>query len=383
MPTTNYLEELLTPGFSGPYISIYLPTHRQHPDNKQDPIFFRNLLKEVEASLSAGVSADQAAKLLEPLQKLSADTDFWNHTPDGIAVFSAEGYFRVIPLQRPTPSLAVVSDSFHVKPLLRINQSADRFQVLCISRQNVRLLEGNRDHLDEVPLHPDVPVSLEDVIGDDLPEPVNRIRSVPGTGAGVSAELRHGHGAKEDVIDQQTERFFRELDRQLIRRHSTPSGLPLILAGLPENQSLFRSVSQNNQLIEAGIPGNPDSMAADELRVQAWKVMEPVYLARLAGFVDQFHAARNVHKASADLSDIAAAAVAGRVKVLLVEAERQVPGRMDLETGAIERLESGAVGSDDLLDDVAEKVLRTGGEVIMVPSERMPVDGGLAAIYRY
>ena len=320
---------------------------------------------------------------MEPLFKLGADTDFWNHTPDGVAVFAADGYFRVITLHRPTPPVAVVADSFHVKPLLRISQSADRYHVLCISRQNVRLLEGNRDHLEEIALHSDVPRSVEDVIGDDLPEPVNRIRSVPGTGAGVSAELRHGHGAKEDVVDQQTERFFRDLDRELMRRHTGPSGLPLILAGLPENQALFRSVSQNNLLIEAGIAGNPDAIAPDELRVQAWKAMEPVYLKRLAGFVDQFHAARNVDRASADLSDVAAAAVAGRVKVLLVEAERQVLGRMDTETGAIELQDDAATPSDDLLDDVAEKVLRTGGEVIMVPVERMPVDSGLAAIYRY
>lgn len=383
MPTIDYLEELLSPRIAGPYISIYQPTHRQHPDNRQDPILFKNQLRQVEESLSERLPVDQINALMEPLKKLSEDTEFWNHTPDGIAVFSAADYFRVVTLQRPTPTVAVVAESFHVKPLLRILQSADRFQVLCINRQSVRLLEGNRDELDEIDLHAEVPRTPEDVIGDDLPEPVNRVRTVPGTGAGASTELRHGHGARDDVLDQQTERFFRAVDRELMRRHTTSSGLPLILAGLPENQSLFRSLSQNNQLIEHGIEGNPDAMTLDELRIQAWKQMEPVYLERLAGFVDQFHAARNVQRASADLSDVAAAAVEGRVNVLLVEAERQIPGRMDAETGAIDLQDSATRGADDLLDDVAEKVLRTGGEVIMVPAERMPVDSGLAAIYRF
>jgi len=38
---------------------------------------------------------------------------------------------------------------------------------------------------------------------------------------------------------------------------------------------------------------------------------------------------------------------------------------------------------DDVLDDLAELVLQSGGEVIIVPAERMPVDTGVAAIYRY
>ncbi len=31
-----------------PCLSLYQPTHRTHPDKQQDPIRFRNLLKELE-----------------------------------------------------------------------------------------------------------------------------------------------------------------------------------------------------------------------------------------------------------------------------------------------------------------------------------------------
>jgi hypothetical protein len=36
-----------------------------------------------------------------------------------------------------------------------------------------------------------------------------------------------------------------------------------------------------------------------------------------------------------------------------------------------------------LLDDLSAVVLQNGGEVIIVPAERMPTDTGLAAIYRF
>jgi len=38
---------------------------------------------------------------------------------------------------------------------------------------------------------------------------------------------------------------------------------------------------------------------------------------------------------------------------------------------------------DDLLDDVAELVLQKGGQVMVIPAEKMPTDTGLAATYRF
>ena len=35
-----------------------------------------------------------------------------------------------------------------------------------------------------------------------------------------------------------------------------------------------------------------------------------------------------------------------------------------------------------MLDDLGERVLRSGGEVVIVPADRMPTRSGLAATYR-
>ena len=378
------LNELLDLKDAGPYISLYQPTHRQHPDNKQDPILFRNLVKQIEESLSATHSKGDVATALAPFNKLAADMDFWNHTADGIAVFGAADFFGVMHIHRPTTELAVIADSFHIKPLLRLIQSADRFQILSINRQTARLFEGNRDGLDEIALADEVPATAADVIGDEVPEPVSRVRStgnVSGTADGGG--MRYSHGSKKEIIDQQTERFFRAVDRAVAAHHSNPSGLPLVLAALPEHHALFREVSHNTQLLDEGITVNPDPLTADELRALSWKIIEPLYIRRLAGLVDQFNAARNDQQASADVSDVAAAAVEGRVRVLLLEADRYIAGRIDGETGAVQFDEQGDAQLDDILDDLGEQVMRTGGEVIMVPAERMPVESGLAAIYRY
>ena len=47
-----------------PCLSLYQPTHRQHPDNVQDPIRFRNLVKELEESLGQKYPKREVAPLM-------------------------------------------------------------------------------------------------------------------------------------------------------------------------------------------------------------------------------------------------------------------------------------------------------------------------------
>jgi hypothetical protein len=69
--------------------------------------------------------------------------------------------------------------------------------------------------------------------------------------------------------------------------------------------------------------------------------------------------------------------------MLLVDADQVLPGTIDPTTGEIKAMELANPKVDDKLDDLAEIVLRMGGEVVIVPTDRMPTKTGLAAIYRY
>jgi hypothetical protein len=357
-----------------PCLSLYQPTHRHHPDNEQDPIRFRNLVKALEESLQQKYSTRDVRPLLEPFQKLIGDRDFWNHTLDGLAVLGAPGLFRVYRLQRPVPELAIVADSFHLKPLLLILQSADGYYVLGLSRQKITLFEGNRDVLDEVDLPTAIPQTIADVLGEDSKE-----RHVEVWMAGV----RGGQDTKSDVVDNATERFFRAVDRAILEHYSQPSKLPLMLAALPEHHSFFRRISNNPFLMDEGIDTHPGALTIEALRDRAWQAVEPRYLVRLAGLVEMFEAARAQELGDHDLAQVARSAVAGRVATLLIEADRHVPGRIDAATGRIEFDDLADPEVDDLLDDLGELVLKHGGEVVIVPAERMPTRTGIAAIYRF
>ena len=365
-----------------PCLSLYQPTHRSHPENQQDVIRYKTLLKSMEASLQQKFRGKDTRAILEPFHALEEDGNFWNHALDGLAVFGAGGRFQVFKLQRPVPELGIVADNFHLKPLLRIYQSADRYQVLVLSRDSVRLFEGNRDMLDEVELSTDVPRTSKDVLGDvDLQPQVTVYGSEAAAGPGSVA--RHGQGSKSEVVDANTEKFFRAVDQAILEHYSKPSGLPLMLAALPQYHALFQKISRNPLLMKDGIEINADAIGVDDLRTRAWQAVEPDYAADLAQLGEKFHSGRAKGQSTDDLSDAAAAAVHGRVDTLLVEAERQIPGRLDTSTARITHGSLAHPEVDDLLDDVAEEVLKKGGKVLVVPQARMPTRSGLAAIYRF
>ncbi len=374
-----------------PCLSLYQPTSRHHPENLQDPIRFANLVKSMEHSLAQQYPRDQASELLAPFRALAVDHDFWRHTFEGLAVLGARDRFRVYRLQRPVPPLAIVADSFHVKPLLRIHQSADRFQILGLSRTSVCLYEGNRDALGAIALAEGVPETPDEVPGGarrDAHLTVASYGSVPqgmiGSGGAHSA-MHHGHGGRSEATDLETERFFRAVDRAVLQHHTQPSGLPLILAALPEHHQLFRSISRNPHLLPMGIDVHPSALdSLDALRERAWLLLQPQYDARLEALAEAFGTAR-AHKMGDDvLPQVARAAVAGRIKTLLIEEERYLPGRLDMDTGHIENGgDLHDAHTDDLLDDLGELVASMGGTVVVVPGARMPTSTGVAAIYRF
>jgi hypothetical protein len=368
-----------------PCISLYQPTHRKHPDNAQDPIRFRNMLRSIEASLKDAYPGTDVDARMEPFLALAQDLEFWKHRTEGLAILSSPSSFDVIDLQRPVTELLVVADTFHTKPLLRVVQSADRYQILLLSRHEAKLFEGNRDALDQVALT-NVPATITDALGEELTDAHHNTAAYGGNAGGATGHtgggMHHGAGAKKDEVEVDMYRFFRVIDRAILEHHSRPSGLPLMLAALPEHHAPFREVSHNPFLMAEGIAMNADALDMEQLRVAAWEHAEPMYVARLAALVDEYQSAHAHARGSDDLWQVAEAAVAGRVATLLVEADRVIPGRMD-DTGRVELATDIAPTIDDLLDDVAEEVLRRKGEVIVVPAARMPSRSGLAAAYRY
>ena len=380
--TKELIQELLATDQT-PCLSIYMPTHRNHPENLKDVILFKNLVRQMKESLLQKYSADETQKFLEPFESLTEDHDTWNHTSNGLAVFSTTDLFKVVDVHQSFEELAIVADSFHTKPLRRYLQSHEHFYVLGITLRDIRLFEGNRHSLTEVELTADTPKTIAEALGDELTEKHTTVASYGGSG-GESSPMHHGHGGRKEETEKDTERFFRAIANSIHENYTKPSGRPLILAALTEHQNLFQKVNKNPLLLTTGIEINPTSVSVDQLANLAWEIMEPEYNLKLDSIVSNFEQARVNGKGSDDYKEVAVAAVEGRIDTLIVEDNRIIPVRItNLVTGNTQKKDLTNPRVDDLLDDMGELVMKMGGNVVVLPKEKMPSETGLAAIFRF
>ena len=58
-----------------------------------------------------------------------------------------------------------------------------------------------------------------------------------------------------------------------------------------------------------------------------------------------------------------------------MQAGLSIPGNVDAFTGSVSPGDMSEPGTGDMLDGIREMVLRNGGEVVVVPAERMPSPG--------
>jgi hypothetical protein len=99
-------------------VSIYLPTHPVSRDTPQDKILFKNLTKQAIARLRDGGADKDIAAIAARLDRLAADTPYWNHAAEGLAVFATPDRFETWRLPRPMPARVEVADRFYLKPLI-------------------------------------------------------------------------------------------------------------------------------------------------------------------------------------------------------------------------------------------------------------------------
>jgi hypothetical protein len=121
--------------------------------------------------------------------------------------------------------------------------------------------------------------------------------------------MHHGQGGKSDESDIDAEKFFRFVAKRLT---ITILVLPVchLYWLLYQSTKIFHKVSNNLSLLPNGINVNPKSIELDELK-GAWGVMEPYNT--IDKICDDYHQAKSHGLGSDNLSEVATAAVTGKV----------------------------------------------------------------------
>lgn len=372
----------------GVCLSIYMPLYRIVPEVQQNSIRLKNLMKEAEEKLVAyGIDSQEALDCLAPVKEAIDSEDFWAHLNDGLAIFIAPGIFRSYRLPAKFNELVVVSDRFHLKPLLPFLTGDGLFYILALSQKQIRLIECTRYSANEIEV-PSLPKDLDEALlyEETAKEGQFRISAPKGGTNNPAAQpgTFHGQGSSDrDEMKQHLILQYFYLVDKAVYEYLHDQKAPLVLAGVDYLHPIYREANNYPHLVSEGIMGNPELRKPEELQEQGLPMVEPLFGQALQQASDRYKQLAGTGKASGDVKEAIPAAYYGRVEELFVAVGVQQWGSFDPQTSTVQMHPDEEAGDEDLLNLAAVQTLLNGGTVYAVKPEEVPDKAAIAAVFRY
>jgi hypothetical protein len=344
-----------------PAVSILFNTHRTYPENEKDAIVLKNKVKEVEERLLAEMPKRMAQEVIRRVKETAESVDHRKNL-DSLALFATKdkGTFVHLPLQ--VEDRVIVDHTFATRDLLRALLKEGQYYVLTLSQRKARLYQAFNDTF------------LEEVREEGFPMK-NKADLAPLD----KMELSMARGT-----DNRIREFFNRVDKALLTlHHRNPE--PVIIAGVERNYHFYREVADKPGIIAGWINQNRDESEAYEILQDAWKVMRENHKKLLEEAREDLAQAVSANRFTSDLNQIWRRVREGRGDVLYVEKNFFQPAKVrGDELVLVEEEETTHTGIvDDIVDEIAEHMLRYGGQVVFLDDGSLTEHQGMALKLRY
>jgi hypothetical protein len=348
-------------------VSIYLLTTPVSRETTGDRIELKNLAKRAVQQLEAvGADKRRVAALTGHLDDLVDDAEFWRFQARGLAVLATPDNVRTFRVPNALEPMVEVADRFHLKPLLRAVTFPNTCYVLALAEGGVRLVEVSAD-LPATALKVDcMPKNAGDVVrrsGVNDRAPSGRIQGAEGQKVLLSQYARKVDGALRGLL--------------------AGSDIPLVLAAAHPLEPIYRSVNTYSHLASMTIAGSPETLSDADLAARARSVLDGLYGDEIAAFTKLFETRQNQGRATTDIAQAARAATYGAVETMLIDIDEVVPGKVDETDGRVAFTDRASAESYGVVDEIAGRVIMSGGRVLGVRKTDIPDGKSLAAILRY
>ncbi|WP_313757391.1 hypothetical protein [Tissierella sp.] len=367
-------------------ISIYMPTCRMGADIKQNPIRYKQCIREAEDKLfNMGLSKSEVGNILQSASNLIDETTFWQNQTEGLAIFITPDKISYYHLPFEVKDQVVISDKFYTKPLLPLFTTDGQFYILALSKNEVRLFKASRQTVKEIVME-DAPRSVEDMKVDDDPRTKLQIRTAnPISSSSLSYNIAsQGQAVENDFDKNELARYFRAIDESLNKLNKGEE-IPLVLAGVEYLIPIYKEISKYPNIVDEFIKGNPEILYGDDLQKMAWEIMEPKFLKiqELAeAKYNQFSGQKN-GLSSKSLRKILSQAYNGQIETLFIANGIHQWGRFNPDNNKVDFHEEQNIENEDLIDRAATLTISRGGTVYVVEPDKVPDGGTVAAILRY
>lgn len=367
-------------------VSLFLSTHKVGRETRQNPTGLKNLLSEAKDRIAqTELDAAEFDDVLAPAFTLLEDYDFWQHQEEGLALFLSREGMQVHKLPIPVAERVVIGSSFHIAPLLALQDTDAAFVILTATSEGIRTSRATRFGMSAMDVT-GMPASIESM--DEAPDYEGPLQS-----HGFGRPNTGGHSMpKTQVYGDSPEEWRKGRLVEYARR--TASALAAHLARNPLAVVVIADAEIGGHLAKSDALGpmiaghvevNPATLSDAELHAAAWDVMQPIRGEAGDAALGKLDAKAQRGDATAcfDPAQLIEAAHHGRVEVLFVAVDAVLQGSFDLQTMAVTVADDESSATVDLLDLAARQSLRSGGEVRVVAQDRLPEGVSMAAILRY
>lgn len=312
---------------------LYLPSVSVYASNYKD---FNLVLEEARALANIHLSERQRKYLFSPIDELIGRSSI-EKLSYPIGVFLSESLNGYVSLPFEVDPLAVVANSFHLKPLLKLVQREHPFMVLFFTKREAVLFRGSSTELREV------------------------------------EHMRYA--TLREVGDVTT-----AIDRSVYRL-SQNAATPLILAGDYDYASFFKNETLFPRVVDEIIVEVAERTQKNKLHLECIRVLEPYLAKQEEKLIKQFEASERKGLTTSNLNEIMDNAIRKKVRHIFISESENIWGSVNPIDGRPTYSPKVANCVDDILDDLAELVLKNGGGVTVLAPEKMPNGRSACAIF--
>lgn len=366
-------------------ISIYFKTFKLGADIKQNPIRFKQRIREAEDKLyNMKFTKKDVESILKPASNLVDETKFWQNQKEALAVFILEEDINYYKLPYEVEDKTVLGRKFFTNPLIPLVSDDEEYLVLAISQNENRLFKGSKQEIKEIEMK-NAPKSVEAMKVDDDPnfeDPI-KIANPDVSNSLVYNKATQGQASENDFNKNELTRYFRAIDEALDKYKK--KNTPLVLAGVEYLIPIFREKSKYPNILEEYIRGNPEILNDKQLHVKSWEIIEEKFIKIQQLAEEKYHQYKGQKNElhSNSLSKILPQAFKGQIETLFIADTLEKWGRFYPEEDKVKIYSDEKFDSEDLVGVAINLTMSRGGSVYSLSQDEIPDKEEIAAVLRY
>ncbi|MGV8963235.1 MAG: hypothetical protein ACOH2V_07630 [Candidatus Saccharimonadaceae bacterium] len=345
---------------SNPCVSISLNTHRSRPQNAQDKILLKNLLKEAEERVTKEYDKKKVEKLLKKLSTIKDEIDISSNL-DSLHIFLSNDTQEIVKSPWVASHNRVnISSQFAIRPLIKAYNRSEPYLIMVLSQNEVRLYEAVNDTI------------IEEIKSDDFPFTDN----VPNT-------LYPEKLGDAKYVDDLVRSFFNKIDKAFVKVHKD-TDLKCVVVTTENNYSMLMQVADKPEAYHGYVSVNYNKETPHQVAKETWKMIEGLQSKRRTKDIAEVKEAISQGNVITDLQEIYRAAMDGRGKLLVVHQDykQSVVMTDDINFKLVEDVSTpGAI--DDITSKIAWEVISKKGRVIFTEQEELNDLGKIVLKTRY